>query len=115
MDTITWPVAVAIVGTFVALLTFIHTQMKSRKEKPWAEDLQKLGSTTSTKLRDAEHRITVLEGKVDGIQRDLRLLRDDIKSHRDDTVKSVEKVEDKLEKVTDVTINILQEVSSLKK
>lgn len=115
MEAITWPVALSIVGTFIVLMTFINAQIRSRKEKPWDDDLQQNTTKLSNRLREIEHRVTVVEGKLDALGRTVETIKEDQRIHQNTTSNMVEKVEGKLEKVTDITIDILQDVSSIKR
>jgi len=111
MEEITWPVAASIMGTLVIIFGFLMNYIK-KNEKPWADDLQKTEDNVNTNIREIEHRTTVTEGKQHELIRRVNELKDDIKAMEETADKKNEKIEEKLEKITQLMIDILQNANT---
>lgn len=110
MDAITWPVAASILGTLVVVATFISSHLRAKSMKPWSDDLSRSSDNIRSQLRNAEHRVTVAEGKIDDLIRRAEELKREINQTNISTEKKIEKIEEKLEKMTELVIDILHNV-----
>ena len=111
MEEITWPVAVSIMGTLVIIAGFLLNFFK-KADAPWSDDLQKTEDKLQTSVRENEHRTTVMEGKQHELVRRVDELKLDLKEIEDSSDKKMEKIEENLEKITQLMIDILQNAGS---
>ena len=98
-DPITWPVAVTIIsGIAISVVVFagyIHQTFKN--ESPWKEPIERL-NTLVVKL---ETNILSLSSKIDDVQHNLT-------EHEIRNDKDFDRVHERLEKVTDLMIDMLR-------
>ena len=111
MEAITWPVAVSIMGTLVIIAGFLMNWIK-KNDAPWGDDIQKTEDKLSTSIRENEHRTTVMEGKQHELVRRVDELKLDLKEIEESSDKKMEKIEEKLEKITQLMIDILQNANT---
>lgn len=107
MEDLTWPMVVSLIGSLVIIAAFLMNWIK-KNDAPWAEDIQTVENKLSTSIRENEHRTTVMEGKTQELIRRVDELKIDLKAIEDSSDKKLEKIEDKLEKITQLMIDILQ-------
>lgn len=107
MDSITWPIAVSIIGTLVVLAGFLITLFK-KDTTPWSADLQQSEDDLATSIREVEHRTTVSEGKQKEIFRRLDELKSDLKDLSDNNDKKNDKLEEKLDNITQLVFELLR-------
>ena len=111
MEEITWPVAVSIMGTLVIIAGFLLNWFK-KSDAPWSDDVQRAEDKLQTSVRENEHRTTVMEGKLHETIRRVNELKLDLKEIEDSSDKKMEKIEEKLEKITQLMIDILQNANT---
>lgn len=98
-DPITWPVAISIIGgVAVACVTFFgFIRQAFKKETPWKDPLDKLNSAVvrlETELKSLNEKLGDVQDSVD--DQEARYIRDFDRMH------------ERLEKVTDLMIDILR-------
>lgn len=107
LTSITWPVAISFVGTLVILATFLASYVK-KNESPWSKDLKALEDKLEAHIRSIDHRLIVAEGALDEIKRRLDEIKEEINANKAATGNKFDKTEEKLEKITQLVIDILQ-------
>jgi len=108
MDSITWQVAIAWIGSLVALLAFLSKLIMSKHSKPWKDDVDNVKNSTEQSLRELEHRLTINEGVTSEAKRRIEEIREIIRDTSLGTEQKFEKIEVKLEKITQLIIDLLQ-------
>jgi hypothetical protein len=107
LEAITWPVSMALIGTLVVLATFLITFIK-KNDSPWQKDLKTLEDKIELHIRSVEHRVTVSEGTLIDILRRIEEIKVEITNTGNHNDKNFDKTEEKLEKLTQLIIDILQ-------
>ena len=115
---ITWPIAitifgisVAVIGTIVAFLSFIGRFWKKPEDK-WKDDLiivnQKL-HTILTRFDSNDSRMDLADERIKMIYIMFEELKDSDEKHKLDDERSHIKMNDKIDKLTDLIVEIIQE------
>lgn len=105
MDFITWPVAIAIIGCLVTVLTFVNAYIR-KDEKPWIKDIHEDRRKDTEKYIVFERRITVGESTLTDIKQRLEEIKSDVVKKDIDTQKQIDKLEEKVEKLTQLIIDL---------
>ena len=102
-DPITWPVAFTIVGGIaVAAITIAgYLNQSFRRDMPWKDPIAKMNATV-IKL---ESQLSQALSKVDDVQRDLQ-------DHESRNERDFDRILERLEKVTDLMIDMIRDESS---
>ena len=90
MEVITWQIAVVILGGITAFLQFLYNMLKQKNKE---------GDT---------EKLTVLTVQLEQAKKDLKELREDIKSIDDRHRITIERIEDRIEKIMDTIIDHLK-------
>lgn len=106
MESITWPVAIALVGCLITLLTFLKSYL-AKNDKPWQADIDTDRRTTDSSRQQLEQRIIITESSLDDFRRRLEELKADMKSDKINNSHNIDKLEERLEKLTQLVIDIL--------
>lgn len=97
MENITWEIVVLLMGGLVTILTFLASIIKKSPKK---EDEDALPH----KLEFATHKATV-DQQIKEIKQEIFNLKQDMKDRDEKTLKSIEKLESKIEKFTDIIVD----------
>jgi peptidoglycan hydrolase CwlO-like protein len=98
MENITWEIVVLLMGGMVTILTFLASIIKKTPEKEPENDL------TTHQLEFVSHKATV-DQQIKDIKSDLNNIKQEIKDRDEKTLKSIEKLEGKIEKFTDIIVD----------
>lgn len=107
MGDITWPVAATIISGLVVLFGFL-VQIYGRKNLVIKDDFDALAARMYEADRLIEHRTTVLEGKIDTLTRSIDDAKQALALHTDVDNKNFDRIDDRLEKITDLMIDMIQ-------
>lgn len=110
MEFITWPIALSIVGTLVVVLTFLKTYIK-RNDKPWENEMIEHKRESLNNDEKIKTSIALNELSIEEIKNRLFELKKEIDNDRKSSVKDIHKLEDKIEKLTQLMIDILQKIN----
>lgn len=95
MDQITWQIVVLLMGSVVTVLTFIANVIKKPENK---------SNSSQIHIDFAAHKATV-DQQINEIKADIQNLKLDVKDRDEKTLKSIEKLESKIEKFTDIIVD----------
>jgi peptidoglycan hydrolase CwlO-like protein len=97
MENITWEIVVLLMGGMVTILTFLASILK----KPTPESDNDIANY---QLDFITHKATV-DQQIKDIKSDLNNIKQEIKDRDEKTLKSIEKLESKIEKFTDIIVD----------
>jgi hypothetical protein len=97
MENITWEIVVLLMGGLVTVLTFLASIIK-KVPKPEDEEV------TPHKLEFVSHKATV-DQQIKEIKQEITNIKQDMKDREEKTLKSIEKLEGKIEKFTDIIVD----------
>lgn len=111
MEAITWPVALALVGCLVTVLTFLKSFL-SKNDKPWQPDIDKDRRSTDGNRQKLETKIIIAEGHLDDLKRRLEELKKELRDNKNSNDRTNDKLEEKMEKLTQLVIDIISRIAN---
>jgi hypothetical protein len=97
MEDITWQIVVLLMGGMVTVLTFLATILKKPKKESDSD-------FANYQLDFATHK-AIVDQQIKDIKSDLNNIKIEIKDRDEKTLKSIEKLESKIEKFTDIIVD----------